>query len=141
MLKVRIKKDFKRLDRIDKKMHWQTEQKLYDVARALIQDVNSHWSSKSPAAKGMPPAKVTGNLEGSAKISSSSRNPRGQFTSGQKDKPTVFVLWDTRKGPRPMGRGNYASKLEFIQDHPFVQPAVERMRATFPDFLGGIVPL
>lgn len=132
MIKIRMKTDTSRLDRLERNIAGNTMDALTEAGEALKADIRSHWSIQSPSSPGNPPAVLTGNLDSSVEVDRQGRDVLGRFAG--KDALVLFVRIDTTKGDNPLGRKEYASVLEDEMNRPFVQPAVDRMSQNFPHF-------
>jgi len=100
-------------------------------AEALRKDIRDNWSSHSPSPLHSPPAVVTGNLDSSVIVEKVGRDILGRYAD-RKNTSVHFVHINTEDGKNPGSRGNYAEALEKKYQRPFIEPAVERLRADFP---------
>lgn len=107
------RKDTRELDRFLNRGQDDLADTLYDVAGAIINDINASWSS-IPSSKGGPPAVRTGNLKRSAQREKFTRLD-GKFAG--KEGSTVSIKYGA----------TYAARLEFGDlDRPFLVPAINR---------------
>jgi hypothetical protein len=125
MIKVRFKKDLKRLDNIEREAQERTQKGVMAAAEALVADIRNNWSHESPSIPGNAPAIKTGNLDTSFSVEQG-RDELGRFAS------SAVVKIDTENGSDPQNRGQYAAELEDSMNRPFVRPAIERASATLP---------
>lgn len=116
------------------------------AAEWLVSDIRTHWSMKSPSTAGHPPAVDTGNLDSSVKADGTGRTG-GRFASTP-DATRWYVRIDTANGADPQGRGGYSQALEkgatlnngsTLLPRPFMKPAVERLKAVYPDLAKRII--
>lgn len=104
-----------------------------ELSEEIVSHVRGHWSGKSPASAGRPPAVVSGNLDSSSYILD--RDATGRFTSS-KNAVASTVIWDARRGDNYHGRGEYAAVQEYGLDglkapHPFLQPAIDAVSSMY----------
>lgn len=104
-----------------------------EVIRTIVSNIRANWSASSPAEGGEPPAKQTGNLDGSIFIYD--RDLSGRFATVSNSRSSSLII-DTRRGPHYHGRGEYAAVQEYGLDglksaHPFLRPAMEDAGNTY----------
>lgn len=123
---------YRSLVRIERSVDSGSGELVRFAAEWLVNDIRSNWSnSQQTVGSGNPPAIKTGNLD-SAVIADRGRDVMGRFATADNVK-VAFVRVDTAAGVQPDNRGNYAQVLEFEYNLPFVQPAVQRLEAVYPD--------
>lgn len=133
MLQVRIKRDLRGLDKMERDVPPRVNAAVKGAAEALAQDIMDNWSPNSPSPEGQPPAIKTGNLDSSVKVEPTGRDEQGRFATTA-DAKVWFVQIKTSEGDDPQGRGEYAGIVEEKNNRPYVEPAIARVRAVFSHF-------
>lgn len=132
MIKVSLrgkKQLFSQLVRMERNVRISSNEFTRDAAEWLKNDIQSHWSSRSPSAKGSPPAVVTGNLDSSILVEKTGRGVGGRFAG--KDSIYHYLKIDTTKGIAPSEQG-YSRVLEEGYDRMFLEPALDRLGGEIP---------
>lgn len=88
-----------------------------EAAETAVKDIRSSWSASSPSSPGNPPAVVTGALD--ASVSSEQKLASGNTVA------TEIKAEAGHAGYNEFGTSKMAAR-------PFMQPAVNRLRHTFP---------
>ena len=130
MILMKLKKDTRRLDILEREFPNRIDASLHSAAEALVLDIRSNWSPTSPSDPGSPPAILTGNMDSAVKAESQGRDDRGRFQGP--DAKVWYVTIKTSQGENPLGRGEYAAEVD--QTRPFIEPALDRVARQLPFF-------
>jgi hypothetical protein len=134
---------YKNLIKFERRVTDNTSDFVRFAARWLEMDIRTHWSMKKPSDAGNPPAMDTGNLDSAVRAEPQGRDLGGRFGTDT-DSMAWYVRVDTANGEHPENwygtdRGGYGQALENgvpsrnLKPRPFMKPAIDRLRQTFPE--------
>ncbi len=138
MIHISINADTARLDELYKHAADYMRRPVSQASNALIDDIRSHWNPTSPAPVDGPPGQQTTNLDHSFFKDATGRDILGRFANAE-NALSLFVRVDASRGPEYHGRGSYEGYVENGTSknggpRPYFFPAVERMKAIYPEF-------
>lgn len=129
MITARAIKDLSGLDTLDRIIPGRASKMAQKMAEDARDIVRAHWSSTSPSPPGQPPAVVSGRLDASIEVDSSSEGGGGVLgLLGGKSKYYFAVRAEAKHG---MFQELGTVKMEA---RPFLAPAVEIVASRVGDY-------
>lgn len=120
ILRMRTRLDLSKLDRLERRVGQNADGITRDWADMVVNDINSNWADSSPSAQGGPPAKISGELERSVRVTRQTEG--GQFAS--RLNAVRYTIRYTAPYANVLENRFYSPPLGF--NRPFLLPALQR---------------